>query len=100
MINEEKILEGLRKACARGWIVMTNLHSANYELKRGCALSVAAVGLGHTPLNYREAGHVMGLTPTEVFDFARSFDCGIGPCGLAIALRNGCIDGSTLQVIR
>ncbi len=100
MIDEKRILRGLREATAAGWRVALNMADVDYADKCGCALSVAAVGEGQQPLDYVDAARRLGLSPAERQNFIWSFDRGVcHPDGsfvqFAADLRKNCFTGRT-----
>lgn len=99
MIDEAKILRGLRKAVKMGWRVKTHMARVNHGSKCGCVLSVAAIGLGHFVRYYEDAATWLGLTDDERYVFVGSFDGRTTASPFAVALRSNCIDGRTGLVI-
>jgi hypothetical protein len=86
-------LKGLKIATDAGWRVHTGIPLPDEYRKCGCALSVAAVGLGFGVMHYTSAAVCLGLTATEITEFVASFDgTGIGSCEFAKELRKNCID--------
>ncbi len=93
MIDKKLILKGLKIATDAGWRVRTKMASISQFTKCGCALSVAAVGLGYYPRNFREAAEYLGLTPSDLDSFVNGFDYNVGSCQFARDLRRNCFAG-------
>ncbi len=101
MIDEKKILKGIRKAVKAGWRLRT-YDSVNEPARCGCALSVAAIGLGLASpytADFVSAGRLLGLSSTEIWAFVASFDGWNNSVPFASKLRINCIDGHTDKVI-